>query len=190
MKSKNKTEILIKDLLKEIGEDPDRSGLKKTPSRVAKSWEFFTRGYNDDLKVIVNSAVFEENYDEMVVINDIDYYSMCEHHLLPFFGKAYIAYIPNGKVIGLSKIPRIVDMFGRRLQLQERMTQNIAEAIEEILKPKGVAVILEGKHMCMQMRGVEKQNSYATTSFMTGAFRSDARTRREFLDIIGKKSTL
>ena len=191
MKEKNIEEIekIVKKLLKEIGEDPSREGLLKTPRRVAKAWSFLSKGYNQNIDDVVNNAIFYEDYDEMVTILDIDFYSLCEHHLLPFFGKAHVAYIPNGKVVGLSKIPRIVEIFGRRLQLQERMTQNIAQTINEVLSPKGVAVVLEGQHMCMQMRGVEKQNSYTTTSFMTGLFRKDSRTRKEFLDIIsmGKK---
>ena len=182
--NKNKIESLVGELLTQIGEDPNREGLLKTPSRVAKSWDFLSSGYRQDINSIINDAIFYEDYDEMVTIRDIDFFSLCEHHLLPFFGKAHVAYIPNGKVVGLSKIPRIVEMYGRRLQLQERMTQNIAETLNDVLEPKGVAVVLEAKHMCMQMRGVEKQNSFATTSFMTGLFREDARTRKEFLDII------
>lgn len=177
-------ESIITELLSEIGENPNREGLKKTPLRVAKSWEFLSKGYSQNIDEIVNGAIFSESYDEMVTIKDIDFYSMCEHHLLPFFGKAHVAYIPNGKVLGLSKVPRIVDMFGRRLQLQERMTQNIAKILNDVLKPKGVAVILEGHHMCMEMRGVEKQNSSTTTSYMTGLFKKDERTRKEFLDIV------
>ena len=177
-------ESIIAELLSEIGENPNREGLKKTPLRVAKSWKFLSKGYSQNIDEIVNGAIFSESYDEMVTIKDIDFYSMCEHHLLPFFGKAHVAYIPNGKVLGLSKIPRIVDMFGRRLQLQERMTQNIAKTLNDVLEPKGVAVILEGHHMCMEMRGVEKQNSSTTTSYMTGLFRKDERTRKEFLDIV------
>ncbi len=180
-------EEIVKQLLTEIGEDPSRDGLLKTPHRVAKAWSFLSKGYTQKIDDIINGAIFHEDYDEMVSILDIDFFSLCEHHLLPFFGKAHVAYIPNGKVVGLSKIPRIVEMFGRRLQLQERMTQNIAQTINEVLSPKGVAVVLEGQHMCMQMRGVEKQNSYATTSFMTGLFREDSRTRKEFLDIISMR---
>ncbi len=179
-----KIETLIYELLKEIGEDPDREGLVRTPTRVAKAWDFLANGYHSNLDEIINNAVFTEEYDEMVVVKDIDFFSLCEHHMLPFFGVAHVAYIPNGKVIGLSKIPRIVEMFGRRLQLQERMTQQIAETLNDVLKPKGVAVVLEGQHMCMQMRGVQKKNSYATTSFMTGGFRDRAKTREEFLQII------
>ena len=177
-------EQVTKDLLEGIGEDPDREGLVKTPNRVAKSWKFLTKGYTADIKEVINGAIFNENCDEMVTINNIDFYSVCEHHLIPFFGKAHVAYIPNGKVVGLSKIPRIIDIFARRLQVQERMTQQIAKTLNEVLSPKGVAVVLEAQHMCMQMRGVEKQNSHATTSSMTGLFREDERTRKEFLNII------
>ena len=189
MKQNNKLKIeqLIKELLLEIGEDSNREGILRTPHRVAKSWEFLTKGYEQNLEEIINNAVFKENYDEMVIIKEIDFFSMCEHHMLPFFGKANVAYIPNGKIIGLSKIPRIVDMFSRRLQVQERMTQQIAETLNTVLHPKGVAVVMEGEHMCMQMRGVEKQNSYATTSSMIGIFREDSRTRKEFLNIISMR---
>ena len=182
-----KIEKLTKELLIQIGEDPSREGIVRTPERVAKAWEYFCRGYSQDLSSIINNAVFTEEYDEMVTIKDIDFFSLCEHHLLPFFGKAHVAYIPNGKIIGLSKVPRIVEMFSRRLQVQERMTQQIAETLKGVLNPKGVAVVLEGEHMCMQMRGVEKQNSYATTSSMTGIFLKDSRTREEFLNIISMK---
>jgi len=182
--NKSALEEIIKNLLDEIGENPDREGLLKTPKRVAKSWEFLTRGYNANIKEVINDAVFNEKCDEMVTINNIDFYSVCEHHLIPFFGKAHVAYIPNGKVVGLSKIPRIIEVFARRLQVQERMTQQIANTLNEVLSPRGVAVVLEAQHMCMQMRGVEKQNSHATTSSMTGLFREDERTRKEFLNII------
>ena len=168
---------LTKLLLKEIGEDPNREGLIKTPSRVSKAWSFFSRGYNH--------AIFNENAKDMVVVRDVEFFSLCEHHLIPFFGKAHVAYIPNGKVVGLSKIPRIIDMFSRRLQVQERLTRQIAETIQDVLEPIGVAVIMEGQHMCMQMRGVEKQNSLTTTSSMLGKFRQSDRTRAEFLSIIG-----
>ena len=177
-------EQLTKDLLEGIGEDPSREGLLKTPNRVAKSWKFLTKGYTANIKEVINGAIFNEDCDEMVAINNIDFYSVCEHHLIPFFGKAHVAYIPEGKVVGLSKIPRIIDVFARRLQVQERMTQQIAKTLNEVLSPKGVAVVLEAQHMCMQMRGVEKQNSHATTSSMTGLFREDERTRKEFLNII------
>ena len=181
----DKIENLTKQLLEEIGEDPSREGLLKTPSRVSKAWSFFSGGYNQDLDKIINNAVFNEDATDMVVVRDIEFFSLCEHHLIPFFGRAHVAYLPNGKVIGLSKIPRIIDMFSRRLQVQERLTRQIAETVKEILDPIGVAVIMEGQHMCMQMRGVEKQNSLTTTSSMLGKFRESDRTRSEFLSIIG-----
>ena len=186
-KNVSKIAMLINELLIEIGEDPNREGLVKTPERVAKAWKFFAKGYKQELSTVINDAVFTEEYDEMVTVKDIDFFSLCEHHLLPFFGKAHVAYIPDGKIIGLSKIPRIVEMYGRRLQVQERMTHQIAETINDVLSPKGVAVVLEGEHMCMQMRGVEKQNSYATTSSMKGIFLKDSRTREEFLTTISMK---
>ena len=176
---------LTKLLLKEIGEDPNREGLIKTPSRVSKAWSFFSHGYNQNVNDIINDAIFNENAKDMVVVRDVEFFSLCEHHLIPFFGKAHVAYIPNGKVVGLSKIPRIIDMFSRRLQVQERLTRQIAETIQDVLDPIGVAVIMEGQHMCMQMRGVEKQNSLTTTSSMLGKFRQSDRTRAEFLSIIG-----
>ena len=181
----DKIKNLTKQLLEEIGEDPSREGLLKTPSRVSKAWSFFSRGYNQDLDKIINNAVFNEDATDMVVVRDVEFFSLCEHHLIPFFGRAHVAYLPNGKVIGLSKIPRIIDMFSRRLQVQERLTRQIAETVKEILDPIGVAVIMEGQHMCMQMRGVEKQNSLTTTSSMLGKFRESDRTRSEFLSIIG-----
>ena len=181
----DKINNLTKQLLEEIGEDPSREGLLKTPSRVAKAWSFFSRGYNQDLDEIINNAVFNEDATDMVVVRDVEFFSLCEHHLIPFFGRAHVAYLPSGKVIGLSKIPRIIDMFSRRLQVQERLTRQIAETVKEILDPIGVAVIMEGQHMCMQMRGVEKQNSLTTTSSMLGKFRESDRTRSEFLSIIG-----
>jgi GTP cyclohydrolase I len=174
----------VENILRLVGEDPSREGLLRTPRRVAKAYEFLTKGYGQDLKTLLNGAIFTEKYDEMVIVKDIDFFSMCEHHLLPFYGKAHVAYIPNGKIIGLSKIPRIVEMFSRRLQVQERMTQQIADALYESLEPDGVAVVIEGKHLCMMMRGVEKQNSVATTSAMLGSFRDDERTRNEFLKLI------
>src|SRR6188472_3272268 len=177
-------EDLIRQLLKELGEDPDREGLLRTPLRVAKAMKFLTSGYDADIDQVLNNALFSVDYSEMVIVRDIDFYSLCEHHLLPFFGKCHVAYIPNGKVIGLSKIPRLVDIFARRLQLQERMTNEIAETIREKIRPLGVAVVCEGTHLCMAMRGVEKQNSFAITSAMLGAFQSDARTRMEFLELI------
>jgi len=179
-------EKITRNLIETIGEDPSREGLLKTPKRVAKSWEYFSEGYRADLNNIINEAVFHEDCSEMVVVRDIEFFSMCEHHMIPFFGRAHVGYLPNGKVIGLSKIPRIVDMFSRRLQLQERLTSQVANSLEEVLKPIGVAVVMEGRHLCMQMRGVEKQNSYASTSAMLGQFRKSAETRAEFLSIIGK----
>ena len=180
-----KIEDLTAQLLKEIGEDPSREGLLKTPSRVSKAWRFFAAGYSQDLDKMINNAIFNEDATDMVVVRDIEFFSLCEHHLIPFFGRAHVAYLPNGRVIGLSKIPRIIDMFSRRLQVQERLTRQIAETVKEILDPIGVAVIMEGQHMCMQMRGVEKQNSLTTTSSMLGKFRESDRTRTEFLSIIG-----
>ena len=185
MKENEKIINLTFSLLEEIGEDPTREGLLKTPSRVSKAWSFFSDGYKQDLTKIINNAIFNEDSKDMVVVRDVEFFSLCEHHLLPFFGKAHVAYIPNGKVIGLSKIPRIIDMFGRRLQVQERLTRQIAETVKDVLDPIGVAVIMEGQHMCMQMRGVKKQNSLATTSSMLGKFRESDRTRSEFLSIIG-----
>ena len=177
-------EVLTKSLLKEIGEDTTREGLVKTPYRVAKAWSELSKGYSQNIEELINNAIFKENYDQMVVVKDVEFYSMCEHHLLPFFGHAHIAYIPDGKIIGLSKIPRMVDMFARRLQVQERMTQEIAATLNDSLSPKGVAIIIEAQHMCMQMRGVQKRKSYMSTSSMLGIFRSDNKTRKEFLDII------
>ncbi|MCX8057064.1 MAG: GTP cyclohydrolase I FolE [Ignavibacteria bacterium] len=182
--NKEKIQTLVRELLVEIGENPDREGLIRTPERVAKAYEFLTRGYQQDVDEIMNKAIFTEKYDEMVIVKDIDFYSMCEHHMLPFFGKAHVAYIPNGKIIGLSKIPRLVDIFARRLQVQERLTQQIADTLNEYLKPDGVGVVIEAMHMCMMMRGVEKQNSIATTSAMHGSFKEDERTRAEFLTLI------
>ncbi len=177
-------EDLIRQLLKELGEDPDREGLQRTPLRVAKAMKFLTSGYEADIDQVLNNALFTVDYSEMVIVRDIDFYSLCEHHLLPFFGRCHVAYLPNGKVIGLSKIPRLVDVFARRLQIQERMTNQIAETIREKIEPLGVAVVVEGTHLCMSMRGVEKQNSFAVTSAMLGGFRDNARTRMEFLELI------
>ena len=175
---------LIRQLLAELGEDPSREGLLRTPKRVEKSLAFLTSGYRANIDEVLNDALFTVDYNEMVIVRDIDFYSLCEHHLLPFFGKCHIAYIPKTKVIGLSKIPRLVDVFARRLQIQERMTNQIAETILEKIDPLGVAVVCEGTHLCMSMRGVEKQNSYAVTSAMLGAFQENARTRMEFLELI------
>ena len=177
----------VRAILAGIGEDPEREGLLKTPERVEKAFRFLTRGYEQDPKEILNAALFTVTYDEMVVVKDIDLYSLCEHHLLPFAGKAHVAYLPNGKVVGLSKIPRLVDIFARRLQVQERLTVQIAEAIRDKVKPRGVAVVIEAVHFCMMMRGVEKQNSVAITSCMLGAFREQVQTREEFLGLIRKK---
>ena len=191
MKDKNshdRIQNLIQSLLDEIGEDSSREGLLKTPERVAESWEFFSRGYRQKLGEIINHAIFHEDAKDMIVVRDVEFFSLCEHHLLPFFGKAHVGYIPNGRVIGLSKIPRIIDMFSRRLQVQERLTRQIAETIQDVLDPIGVAVVMEGRHMCMQMRGVEKQNCLASTSSMLGKFRESDRTRSEFLTIIGRES--
>jgi GTP cyclohydrolase IA len=175
---------LIRQLLAELGEDPTREGLLRTPQRVAQSMSFLTSGYSADIDEVLNGALFTVDYNEMVIVKDIDFYSLCEHHLLPFFGKCHVAYIPRTRVIGLSKIPRVVDVFARRLQIQERMTNQIAETIREKIDPLGVAVVCEGTHLCMSMRGVEKQNSFAVTSAMLGVFRDNARTRTEFLELI------
>jgi GTP cyclohydrolase IA len=175
---------LIRQLLAELGEDPAREGLVRTPTRVEKSLAFLTSGYRANIDEVLNDALFTVDYNEMVIVKDIDFYSLCEHHLLPFFGKCHIAYIPQTRVIGLSKIPRLVDVFARRLQIQERMTNQIAETICQKIDPLGVAVVCEGTHLCMSMRGVEKQNSFAVTSAMLGAFRDNARTRMEFLELI------
>lgn len=181
-------EPLARQWLTELGEDPDREGLRRTPERLARAYRFLTSGYQEKVEDLLNGAVFEEPYDEMVIVKDIDYYSMCEHHMLPFYGKAHIAYIPKGRIIGLSKLPRIVDLFSRRLQVQERMTQQIAYSIQEALHPLGVAVVVEGFHLCMAMRGVEKQNSTTTTSTMLGAFRNHRETRMEFMTLLGHRS--
>src|SRR5437762_5100803 len=178
---------LVRQILAGMGEDPDREGLVKTPERVDKALRFLTRGYEQDPCQILNAALFTVTYDEMVVVKDIDLYSLCEHHLLPFHGKAHVAYLPKGKVVGLSKIPRLVDIYARRLQVQERLTVEIAEAIQRVVRPRGVAVIVEAVHLCMMMRGVEKQNSVAVTSCMLGDFRDQSQTREEFLSLIKKK---
>jgi GTP cyclohydrolase I len=177
----------IDALLKELGEDPARDGLVKTPSRVAKAYRFLTSGYAQDPQEILNGAMFDVDYDEMVLVRDIEFYSLCEHHMVPFFGAVHVGYIPNGRVVGLSKIPRLVEMFSRRLQVQERLTMQIAETIENILSPKGVGVVVESKHLCMVMRGVQKQDSYAITSSMRGAFSDDPKTRAEFMNLIGHR---
>lgn len=186
--NRNKIMQITHDLLVEVGEDPQREGLVRTPLRVAKAWEFFSHGYRAKLDDIINEAIFEEECTEMVIVRDIEFFSMCEHHMLPFFGKAHVGYIPNGKVIGLSKIPRIIEMFSRRLQIQERLTHQVAETLWDVLQPTGVAVVIEGRHLCMQMRGVEKQNSFATTSAMLGEFHDEVETRAEFLSIISLRN--
>jgi GTP cyclohydrolase I len=185
-KSFKELEQSILHILSEIGEDPGREGLLKTPKRVAKAYRFLTKGYGEDVSKILNGAVYNEHYDEMVIVKDIDFFSLCEHHMLPFYGKCHVAYIPNGKILGLSKIPRVVEMYSRRLQVQERMTREIGDLIYKVLEPKGVAVVAEARHLCMMMRGVEKQNSVATTSCMLGRFKTDEKTRAEFLKLIGK----
>lgn len=174
----------VRGILAEIGEDPDREGLQRTPLRVAKAYDFLASGYQKSLVDVVGQGVFHEECSEMVVVKDVEFYSLCEHHMLPFFGRCHVAYIPDGRIIGLSKIPRIVDMFARRLQNQERMTQQIAEALQEVLEPKGVGVVADARHLCMMMRGVSKQNSSAMTSCLTGNFRSDSKTRSEFLGLV------
>jgi GTP cyclohydrolase I len=178
------TQELYRELLRRMGEDPDRDGLLRTPERMEKSMAFLTRGYAMDVTEVLHDALFDVDYDEMVIVKDIEFFSQCEHHLLPFFGKAHIAYVPNGKVIGLSKIPRLVDVFARRLQVQERLTKQVSEAIQEAINPQGVAVILEAQHLCMMMRGVEKQHSSTVTSSMLGVFKEQAQTRSEFLSLV------
>jgi GTP cyclohydrolase IA len=175
---------LIRQLLAELGENPEREGLVDTPKRVEKAFKFLTSGYAADIDAVLNNALFTVDYNEMVIVRDIDFYSLCEHHLLPFFGRCHIAYVPQGKVIGLSKIPRLVEVFARRLQIQERMTSQIADTILQKIDPLGVGVVIEATHLCMSMRGVEKQNSFAVTSAMLGGFQHDARTRMEFLELI------
>ena len=178
----------VRKMIAEIGEDPDREGIQKTPARVAKSLRFLTSGYHQDIDKVLNGALYSVAYDEMVIVKDIEIFSMCEHHLLPFFGRCHVAYVPNGKVIGLSKIPRIVDVFARRLQVQERLTVQIAETLMEKIKPQGVGVIIEARHLCMIMRGVEKQNSVAVTSHMLGVFRECEGTRSEFLRLLKERA--
>jgi len=178
------TQELYRELISRLGEDPNRDGLLRTPERMEKSMEFLTRGYHQTIEEVLHEALFDVDYDEMVIVKDIEFYSMCEHHMLPFFGKAHIAYVPHGKVIGLSKLPRLVDVFARRLQVQERLTRQIGDAITEAIHPQGVAVILEAQHLCMMMRGVEKQQSSTVTSAMLGVFKSQLQTRNEFLTLV------
>jgi GTP cyclohydrolase I len=185
--SASQTESLIRDLLLSIGEDPRREGLRQTPERVRTMYEFLMSGYGQDIGKVVNAAVFKEKYSEMVIVKDIDFFSLCEHHLVPFYGHCHVAYIPNGRIIGLSKLPRLVEVFARRLQVQERLTQQIADTLDGCLHPQGVAVVIEAHHLCMMMRGVQKANSMATTSAMLGVFRDDVKTRTEFLTLIGRQ---
>jgi len=184
---KNGIEAAVRSVLSHIGEDPDREGLLRTPERVARMYDELTIGYHTDPIKLINDALFDVDYDEMVIVKDIDFYSLCEHHMLPFFGRAHVAYIPDGKVVGLSKIPRIVEMFARRLQVQERMTRQIAEFIQEVLHPKGVAVVIEGAHMCSMMRGVKKANATMTTSTMLGSFKESSKTRAEFMSHLNRR---
>jgi GTP cyclohydrolase I len=181
---RKKLESNTKNLLELLGEDPSREGLVNTPKRVAKAWEFLTKGYNENLDDLINNAIFEGESKDMVIVKNIEFYSLCEHHMIPFYGKAHIGYIPDGKIIGLSKLARITDLFSQRLQVQERLTNQIAQCLQEVLKPRGVAVVLEGKHFCMLSRGVQKQNSIATSSSMLGIFREKESTRNEFLKLI------
>ena len=178
---------LTRDLLAELGEDPEREALLRTPARVAESLRFLTQGYGVDVLDVIRDAVYAEPYEEMVLVRDVEVYSLCEHHMLPFYGRAHIAYMPRGRIVGLSKLPRVVDVFARRLQVQERLTTQIAEALDEALHPYGVAVVIEAFHLCMMMRGVQKQNSQTVTSALTGVFRSDPKTRSEFLELIGRR---
>jgi GTP cyclohydrolase I len=181
---KDPIESYVAGILKELGEDASREGLERTPERVARALRFLTEGYRQDPIAILNNAVFEESYDEMVMVKDVDFYSLCEHHLLPFFGRVHVAYIPDGRIVGLSKLPRMVGMFARRLQVQERLTVDIATAIDTVLRPRGVAVVAEAIHLCMMMRGVEQQNAFAITSSLRGAFADDPKTRAEFMELI------
>ena len=180
-------EDLVREMLVRLGEDPQREGLLRTPERVQKAFEFLTRGYNEDPEALLKNALFTVNYDEMVIVKDVEMFSLCEHHMLPFFGKVHVAYIPNGKVIGLSKIPRLIELFSRRLQIQERLTTQIAETIQKVIQPQGVGVVIEARHLCMMMRGVEKQHSAAVTSSMLGCFRQEQETRTEFLSLIRQR---
>jgi GTP cyclohydrolase I len=186
-KAPDPIEPLVAQLLKELGEEPGRDGLDRTPARVARSLRFLTGGYEQDPVAILNDALFDVSYDEMVIVKDVNFYSLCEHHMLPFFGRAHVAYVPNGKVVGLSKIPRVVEMLARRLQVQERLTTQIAETLEAVLEPRGVAVVVESIHLCMMMRGVEQQSAFAITSSLRGAFQADPKTRSEFMDLIRHK---
>jgi len=178
---------LVREILVRLGEDPTREGLVRTPERVAKAYQFLTKGYQEDPEALLKGALFTVSYDEMVIVKDVEMFSLCEHHMLPFFGKVHVAYIPNGKVIGLSKIPRLIEVFSRRLQIQERLTTQIAETIQEIIEPQGVGVVIEARHLCMMMRGVEKQHSAAVTSSMLGCFRDEEETRSEFLSLIRQR---
>ena len=180
-------EDLVREMLVRLGEDPDREGLVRTPERVQKAYEFLTRGYKEDAEALLRKALFTVTYDEMVIVKDVEMFSLCEHHMLPFFGKVHVAYIPNGKVIGLSKIPRLIEIFSRRLQIQERLTTQIAETIQKTIEPQGVGVVIEARHLCMMMRGVEKQHSAAVTSSMLGCFRKEQETRTEFLSLIRQR---
>ena len=183
-KDKKRLEKITRELLGLIGEDSTRQGLIKTPKRVAESWKFLSQGYHQNLDEIINEAIFDESAKDMIIVKDIEFYSLCEHHLIPFYGKAHVGYIPDGKIIGLSKIPRVIDFYARRLQVQERLTNQIATCIQDLLNPKGVAVVMEGRHFCMLMRGVQKQNSIASTSSMLGAFKDKSTTRNEFLKLV------
>jgi GTP cyclohydrolase I len=180
-------EELVREMLVRLGEDPQREGLLRTPERVQKAFEHLTRGYKEDPEALLKNALFTVNYDEMVIVKDVEMFSLCEHHMLPFFGKVHVAYIPNGKVIGLSKIPRLIELFSRRLQIQERLTTQIAETIQKVIQPQGVGVVVEARHLCMMMRGVEKQHSAAVTSSMLGCFREEQETRTEFLSLIRQR---
>ena len=181
-------EELVREMLVRLGEDPDREGLIRTPERVKKAYEFLTRGYKEDPEALLRKALFTVTYDEMVIVKDVEMFSLCEHHMLPFFGKVHVAYIPNGRVIGLSKIPRLIEIFSRRLQIQERLTTQIAETIQKTIEPQGVGVVIEARHLCMMMRGVEKQHSAAVTSSMLGCFRKEQETRTEFLSLIRQRT--
>jgi GTP cyclohydrolase I len=185
--SSQPVEAAVTAILRVLDPDPEREGLARTPERVARSLAYLTRGYQEDPKTVINGALFTEQYSEMIVVRDIDFYSLCEHHILPFFGKAHVAYLPHNHIVGISKIGRLVEVYARRLQVQERMTTQIAKTIDELLKPLGVAVVLEAEHLCMRMRGVEKQNSFVVTSAMFGAFRSNHETRAEFMNLIGRR---